>query len=555
MPNSLKLNSLLLFIVVVLFLSACGGSTRSEDIAPVGVATVPPATPAPPAASSSSAASVGTSEAAASVPANPTGELPAPAAVTGPVLNFKLSGGIVGFCDDLTLDASGAFVLRRPCTEPPEITGTLAPPDLDSLTAWTQSLASFQLNSEDKPGQSDRMSAELSFTGRGSTQADEAQQRVIFDWVNSLLVRVRPQVVAPPPTPEPIVIGPDGLCPDIQRPAVLVIDFERPGGVIMIDPATQASCNFQLNQPPYGRIATVTDKIYYSIYDPAAKTVTVWQLSPSGEQTPLPFTTVSMAEFGPFSFTVSDDGGKIAWALAVPNVEADPPLYRNDLYVANIDGSAQVTLLNQVEYEQSYVEPVRFSPDHTTLYYALQPDGLGGSIFSFSGRYNSMYSLSTGGGEPQLFFACPPEQAICIGDIAPDGSALAYVQPGQNVVVLSSSGQTLSTITPPATDYIGTPVFGPTGNLAFVSATLDQSDEQALPRPNPGYISLVTPPYTGEVKTLLSDNTVTTTWEWLDENRLLYGAMDKNANIGTALVTLDGQQVDLSPNFAMAVLR
>jgi hypothetical protein len=48
---------------------------------------------------------------------------------------------------------------------------------------------------------------------------------------------------------------------------------------------------------------------------------------------------------------------------------------------------------------------------------------------------------------------------------------------------------------------------------------------------------------------------VTTTWEWLDENRLLYGAMDEAANIGTALVTLDGQSSNLSPNFALTVLR
>lgn len=555
MSSSMKISLFLLAIAVIL-LSACAGSTRSDDIAPVGPANAPAATPVPPGNAPGQAA-IPTETPIAATPAlsNSTPKAAALAAPAGPVLNFKLTGGIVGFCDDLTLDAAGNYALRRACAQPAEITGTLTPPDLAMHNSWVQKLASFQLKSEDNPGGPDNMAMELVFNGQGTTQADEVQKRAILDWVNSLLVRIRPQAVAPPPTPEPLVIGPDGLCPAIKRPAVLVIDFERPGGVIMIDPASQATCNFQLNQPPYGRIATAAGNIYYAVYDPAAKTVTVWQLTPAGQQTPLAFTTVKMEEFGPFNFTVSDDGSKIAWARAVINMESDPPVYRNDLWAANIDGSGQVTLLDQVEQERSYVEPVRFSADQKTLYYALQLDGLGGMLFSFSGRYNSMAAVPTGGGEARLLFTCPEGQPICIGDISADGSALAYVQPGQGVIVLGSDGQPIATVTPSVTDFIGSPVFGPTGNLAFVSATLAQSDEQAVPRPNPGVINLVTPPYTGEVKTLLSDNTVTTTWEWLDENHLLYGAMDEAANVGTTVVTLDGQSMNLSPNFALAVLR
>lgn len=554
MPNSLKIN-LFLLVLAVIALSACGGADRSDDIAPVGAATAPAATSVPPAATSNEAAIPPATPAVMPTVSSPTPAVAPPAATAAPVLNFKLSGGIVGFCDDLTLDAAGNYILRRACAQPAEIGGALTPVDFDSLNSWVQTLASFELKSEDNPGGPDNMAMELVFTGQGSTSADEAQKQALLDWANSLLVRIRPQAVAPPPTPEPLVIGPEGLCPDITRPAVLVIDFERPGGVIMIDPSTQVACNFQLSQPPYGRIVTAAGNIYYAIYDLAAKTVTVWQLTPAGQQTPLLFTAVTMEEFGPFNFTVSGDGGKIAWARTVITMESDPPIYRNDLWVANIDGSGQVTLLDQAEQAGSYVEPVRFSPDLNTLYYALQLDGLGGMLFSFTGRYNSIIAVPASGGEPRLLFTCPEGQPICIGDISPDGSALAYVQPGQGVVVLGSDGQPIATVTPPLTGYIGSPIFGPTGNLAFVSATLAQSDEQAMPRPNPGAIHLVAPPYTGEVKTVLSDNTVTTTWEWLDETRLLYGAMDEAANIGTALVTLDGQSSKLSPNFALTVLR
>ncbi|MCL4300337.1 MAG: hypothetical protein KJ077_31675 [Anaerolineae bacterium] len=556
MPNSLKIN-LFLLILTLIVLSACGGSNRSDDIAPVGVGAgaAPAATPVPPATPLSETTTL--TETAVTTPAltTPTSQAAAPAAAAAPVLSFKLSGGIVGFCDDLTLDAAGNYVLRRACAEPAEIGGALTPEDFASLNSWVQNLASFQLKSEDNPGGPDNMVMELVFTGQGSTQADEAQQQAILDWANSLLVRIRPQAVAPPPTPEPLVIGPEGLCPDIQRPAILVIDFERPGGVMMIDPTTQAACNFQLLQPPYGHIVTAAGNIYYAIYDLAAKTISVWQLTPAGQQTPLLFTAVNMEEFGPFNFTVSGDGSKIAWARTVINMESDPPTYRSDLWVANIDGSGQVTLLDQAEQEGSYVEPVRFSLDQNTLYYALQPDGLGGMVFSFTGRYNSLLAVPASGGESRLLFTCPEDQPICIGDISPDGSALAYVQPGQGVIVLGSDGQPIATVTPSLTGYIGSPIFGPTGNLAFVSATLVQSDEEAMPRPNPGAINLVAPPYTGEVKTILSDNTVTTAWEWLDETRLIYGAMDEAANIGTALVTLDGQPSNLSPNFALTVLR
>jgi len=167
-----------------------------------------------------------------------------------------------------------------------------------------------------------------------------------------------------------------------------------------------------------------------------------------------------------------------------------------------------------------------------------------------------MYRLSLSGGEePHLIFACPEdENEVCIGDIAPDGSALAYVQPGQGMVVLGSDGHLMATLTPPATDYVGSPVFGPTGNLAFASATLVQA-ERGWPQPNPGIISFVEPPYTGELKTLVSDNSVTTAWEWLDENRLIYGAIDENGTMGTAIITVDGQPVKLSLTFALGVLR
>lgn len=540
--------------ILILALSACGPSSRPGDIDPVQQGPPPesaesqePATPPEPPAQ-----------------AEPTTESPAagapgsqPDSSAPVVVTFNITGGIVGFCDTLTVTEAGGYVLQSCQGE--GISGTLAQADLEALQSWYHELAAFQLAFEDNPGGPDNLVSDLVFSGQGARQADEIQQQIIFDWANGLLIRVRPQPVAAPASPTPPVIGPEGLCPDINRPAMLVANYDNPSGLILIDPESQVTCDILLNQPPFGRIVTAVGNIYYPVFDPEAQTVSVWQLSPDGAQTPLDFTAVNMEQFGPFSFVLSADGSKIAWTRAVVDFGVDPPTYRNDLWVANFDGSGQVTLLEQDENTESrYIEPVRFSADNSTLYYALQPDGLGGSIFSFSGVFDSMYSVSVAGGQPELIYACPTaENPICIGDISPDGRVLVYAQPGEGVIqVISNDGSLVSSLTPPTADYLGQAIFGPTGTLAFVSAMLSQpASEDELPLPNPGYISLIDPPYTGRPRTLLTDNSVATLWEWVDETRLAYGSINESGDIGTTIVTTDGRTIELSPNFALAVLR
>jgi len=161
------------------------------------------------------------------------------------------------------------------------------------------------------------------------------------------------------------------------------------------------------------------------------------------------------------------------------------------------------------------------------------------------------------GGTGQLIFVCPSaENPICIGDISPDGSTLAYIDRASGEVrVISRDGNQLAAMAAPLTEYVGSALFGPTGNLAFVSAVFEQQSEDMPPMPNPGMISFVPPPYTDQPQTLLSDNSVVTLWEWLDETRLAYGSLDTVGNVGTSIVTIDGQASEISPNYALAVLR
>ncbi len=539
--------------VVVLFLltlTACGGSNRVEDAAPVPEAlpaSTQPVTPTEPAP----AESVGSETIPEADPATQTPARPPD------VVTFNLSGGVIGFCDTLTVDQAGSYVFET-CGEAP-LSGTLPPDDLELLQNWSDALAEFEIVREDNSGGPDNMVSELVFRGRGDEAADEVQQQVIFDWVNGLLIQVRPQPVAAPPTPEPTEVPPGGLCPQVKRPAMLLADLEDPSRLILADADAEGEqCDIVLPQLPFGRLVTANGYIYYPALDPDTDTVTVWQLGPDGAHIPLKFTAVTMEQYGPFNFTVSRDGSRIAWAQTGVDEAVDPPLYLNSLWVANIDGSELTTLLDQVEnVEQRYLQPVRFGPNQADLLYALQSDRGGAAIFDYNGRYDSLYSISLSGGEGQLLFACPvgeDQPVTCIGDISPDGSHLAVSRPDEGVVqIVGLAGEAGSSLTPPAADFVGPAVFGPSGTLAFVSAALAEGGE--LTTPNPGYLSLVEPPYTAEPDTLLADKTVATIWEWLDGERLAYGTLDEAGNIGTAIVTLEGEQTELSSSFPLAVLR
>jgi hypothetical protein len=546
-------NFIIITTISLLILAACGGlPTRPGDIEPVNLPPAPVTSPEP-------TSTEPTPTLAEVIPESSTAGATTPETqpdALATIIDFNISGGIVGFCDKLTVSGGGEYVLQSCQGE--EISGVLEEADLNVLQTWYNDLAAFQFTFEDNPGQPDNLASNLVFNGAGSVEVEAQQQQVIFDWVNGLFIRLRPQPVEPPPTPTPPEIGPDGLCPDISRPAMVIANrYDAPGSLIIIDPNNQASCHVLLEPAPSGRIRTAAGNLYYPVFDPDAQTMTIWQLSPGGEKTPLAFTAMSMAQFGPSGFVLSNDGTKIAWARTVINFDVEPQLYRNDLWVANIDGSGQVTLMEQVENtEKRYLEPVKFSPDNSELFYALQPDGLEGSI-KISGRYHSVYSISVTGGQSQLIFACPTTEApICIGDLAPDGNTLVYTQPDVGEVrVIRRDDGLINTLTPPARDYLGPAVFGPTGTLAFVSATLAQTTSEGLPLPSPGHISLIEPPYTSQPHTLLTDNSVATVWEWLDETRLAYGSIDEFGNVGTAIATADGQMIELSPNYALAVLR
>jgi hypothetical protein len=272
--------------------------------------------------------------------------------------------------------------------------------------------------------------------------------------------------------------------------------------------------------------------------------MTVRQLAADGQETALAFTAVTMEEPGPYDFVVSNDGAKIAWAYSTVDFESDPPRYVNSLWTANIDGSSRAAILDQVENSEGrFVTPARFSSDSAAFFYALQPD-IGGPVLS--GRFDTLYRFTLSQNQAQLIYACPEENPACIGGVSPDGELVTIVQPAAGVIQLfNTSGGALNTIALPATDYTERTAFSPSGNLAFVTATLTQASDDAPPLPSPGYLSVIAPPYGDQPQTLLTNNNIGTLLGWIDDNRLLYGTLDAEGNTGTSIISLDGPVTEL----------
>jgi hypothetical protein len=561
MFNRLSYWSGVILLLILVFTNACGiFQSRQDDatdlsdnvpaeslpaIDATALPTEPPVPPTPPEPTSTVPAEVEDSEAEAQA------QVDDPAA-TETVLVFSVIGGVAGLCDELEIKRNGDYLLTI-CGQD-IVSGSLAQPDLDSLEVWIDNLVSFQLDLEDNPGGPDNMATGLAFEGRGELEADELQQQVILDWVSGLAVRLRPKPNVEPPTPVPVAVGPDGLCPDVGRPALLAVKYDNPSILTLIDPVASITCDIFLNQPPVGRIATSAGSIYFPVFDLQAKQTTVWQLDPGGNQTPLEFTSLPAEEPGPYDFIVSEDGSKIAWVQTLVALESAPPIYRNELWVADTDGKNQVTILDQVENsELRFVVPVRFSPDGSELYYALQPD-IGGPVFS--GRYDTLYRVVSSGGEAQEIFGCAEDNLVCIGGLSIDGTTMTVFQPLEGLVqVLRADGTLISSLALPATDYIERTSFGPSGDFAFITAALSQRDEDAPPLPSPGYISLDAPPYTDEPRLLQSDNRIGTLQGWLGDRHLAFGTIDQEGYAGTSVVSADGQVTEVTPDIAVGVLR
>jgi hypothetical protein len=329
------------------------------------------------------------------------------------------------------------------------------------------------------------------------------------------------------------------LCPDVPRPAVALF---VPGlEYVIVDPLSGEVCDTTLQGDLPGLFQAAADGVYYSSLQ--NDTFAVKRIDASGESTVLEFTGVPRDEALLFhSFVVSDDGSRLAWSAAGPSEGASgAPTSR--LWVASASGDDVVMPLpayEAEENEQRALVPVRFSADNGTLFYTIQPVGLGGIWSAFTGRYDNLYALRLNSdAPPTLVFDCAELNALlCIGDfyeVQGEVSTLAYVHEG-SVIITNGAGEVLNTLTPDA-EYVAYPTFGPGGELVFYSADLADDSVQ----PEAAAIHRVAPP-TAPDEVLASDPGLLIPQGWLDATHVVVGYTypDEQESWGTAILGLDG---------------
>ena len=329
---------------------------------------------------------------------------------------------------------------------------------------------------------------------------------------------------------------PDPLCMRAPRPALLLIDR---GDYYITDQMSGDACLFAFPGELPGLIQSGGEAIYYHEMDFTAQSAVVMRLAPDGSITALPFTeTRPPAQF--LHYVVSPDGRQVAWSASRPG---DENLAVSDLWLAGTDGEGLVQLIDGLPAEDNrFAIPVRFSADGQTLYFALQPLGVGGSWVSFSGRHDSLHAISTSGGQPEEIFQCPEGNLLCMGDFKENGEAIAIAytdSAGKTIFLLAADGAIINQFSFPEVDFLGYPTFGPGGELAFYVATIAEHAD-GYPVPQPGTIYAVHSPDNGEPLPVKSGDSVATLIGWLDSERLVYNGIDPGGNWGTVVTTLSG---------------
>jgi hypothetical protein len=343
-------------------------------------------------------------------------------------------------------------------------------------------------------------------------------------------------------TPEPIETPAvaEGLCPQVPRPALL-LDPSAGGrpSLTLTSMDGEVSCDLALAAPLRGRVAGAAGSIFYSISD--GDIARVMQLAPDETNRSLDFTETDTGGSGILPLVVSPDGGKIAWGTQRP---VGPGQFANDLWVADIDGSNRVTLLEGAldGGQIRVVQPIAFSPDNSTLFFALQHDSHAPVWTLVTGRYGNLYRVPVSGGEPELIFDCAGVGPThCIGDLAPDATMFAYTDSNQRLITVRGvDADVIATLTPPEREYLSPAFFGPEGNLIFTSARL--ADAAGFPVAAPGILSRAPAPYSGTPETILSLDGISVPAAWLNGDHVVLFYLPDAQTMSLAVVPLEGDE-------------
>ena len=120
-------------------------------------------------------------------PVHPTNQPQSTQVSDIPILTWHRDGGIAGFCDEVTVYASGkAHIISCKLSNPTDV--MLSPDQLSQLIDWKTSLKGFTYSHKDD-AVADAMSVNLVFAGTGSKEGTDVEFQEISSFVSSIAIQ------------------------------------------------------------------------------------------------------------------------------------------------------------------------------------------------------------------------------------------------------------------------------------------------------------------------------------------------------------------------------
>jgi hypothetical protein len=179
----------LLFGALAILLAACASAAKtavisSTEIIPAGTAPGDSSASGP-----MGGAGVYSSTEPAPVPTDNDTPIAFPA--NTPILAWRRTGGIAGFCNDVTVFANGDYSVVN-CANKSSQTGQLSASQLLQLTRLVNKVQSFVNESSNPAGAADAMSVKTTFKGIGPLEASQEDIATLSNFAALLVIQVAP---------------------------------------------------------------------------------------------------------------------------------------------------------------------------------------------------------------------------------------------------------------------------------------------------------------------------------------------------------------------------
>lgn len=345
------------------------------------------------------------------------------------------------------------------------------------------------------------------------------------------------------------------LCPNLDAPLGLFsmaepyIDYSTDPETVyvlyqvkeLLQEGTEDPCTLYLSPGPLGEPLLAGNTLFWKSFDYEAETVTIWRHERLGEPTentppnhiPMLQTTVStsIGKAGLADFVASKDGELLVWSYTDPRANEDGQLaYVQTIYAISpgdpVDQRPASELWFDIVPENDgrphIIRLQSITAERDLLYFSDEPIGLGRHWPEPTGRYSSLYSISTWGEDhPDLHYDCG-QNYWCISDFSEEVDLLVTIQDSTNVIEIRrlSSGEQIGSIQAPEPyNFVRQAMINPEGRIVFMGVALDGSIFDALPSDVAIFYS--EPPYTEDPLLVVSDAGLQNLLGWLSSDQIL----------------------------------